>query len=284
MTDQSSADVQREAERSRARISSTLDEIKERLTPGQILDDLMSGSGNGASAFMSNLGTSLRDHPIPALLIGAGVLMYLSGGEKRGADSATSGSDAGGGAIASAASSVTDALREGRETAKDAVSAAADRAGELKDRISSAVSAASDHLSDMRPDSSSLRMPHVLEDQPLVVGALGFALGALMGAALPMSETEDELMGGKSDALKESAAGLVKETMHEAGQAADRVAREIGDEADRQGLSGEAGSVVDKVSAVGERAVNALERELKPGAEAAAVNVRTGATGEPPRR
>ena len=33
---------------------------------------------------------------------------------------------------------------------------------------------------------------HMLEEQPLVAGAIGLAVGAAIGAALPKTETEDE--------------------------------------------------------------------------------------------
>ncbi len=39
-------------------------------------------------------------------------------------------------------------------------------------------------------------------DQPLVAGALAFAAGAAIGAALPHTEREDELMGEAADAVK----------------------------------------------------------------------------------
>jgi hypothetical protein len=74
-----SRDVEREADESRAQLSSTLEQLRDRLSPGQIVDELLQGSGGNASAFMQNLGTSLRDHPVPALLIGAGLTMLLTG-------------------------------------------------------------------------------------------------------------------------------------------------------------------------------------------------------------
>lgn len=74
-----SRDVEREADESRAQLSSTLEQLRDRLSPGQIVDELLQGTGGNASAFMSNLGTSLRDHPVPALLIGAGLAMLLTG-------------------------------------------------------------------------------------------------------------------------------------------------------------------------------------------------------------
>jgi hypothetical protein len=41
-------------------------------------------------------------------------------------------------------------------------------------------------------------------DQPLVGGALAFAVGAAIGAALPRTETEDQLAGEASDAAKDA--------------------------------------------------------------------------------
>ena len=44
-----------------------------------------------------------------------------------------------------------------------------------------------------------------LRDQPLVAGALAFAVGAMIGAAAPHTREEDELMGKASDRLKDRA-------------------------------------------------------------------------------
>src|SRR5262249_1818021 len=39
--------------------------------------------------------------------------------------------------------------------------------------------------------------------QPLVLAGIGMALGAIIGALIPATETEDQLMGGTSDQLKD---------------------------------------------------------------------------------
>ncbi|WP_377298536.1 DUF3618 domain-containing protein [Rhizobium sp. SGZ-381] len=51
------------------------------------------------------------------------------------------------------------------------------------------------------------------KDQPLVGGALAFAVGAAIGAALPRTEREDELVGDMSDQLKEQVASRASEAM-----------------------------------------------------------------------
>lgn len=48
-------------------------------------------------------------------------------------------------------------------------------------------------------------------DQPLVGGALAFALGAALGSALPHTPQEDALMGEAADAVKEQAGAQASE-------------------------------------------------------------------------
>jgi hypothetical protein len=45
----------------------------------------------------------------------------------------------------------------------------------------------------------------LLYEQPLLVGALGVAVGALIGAALPTTETEDRALGDTRDRLMQRA-------------------------------------------------------------------------------
>ncbi|SFB60863.1 Protein of unknown function [Rhizobium sp. NFR07] len=58
------------------------------------------------------------------------------------------------------------------------------------------------------------------KDQPLVGGALAFALGAAIGATLPHTQTEDEALGEASDRLKDTVSAEVSKTVDKAGEAA----------------------------------------------------------------
>jgi hypothetical protein len=53
---------------------------------------------------------------------------------------------------------------------------------------------ARDQAADLR-----INFEDLLQDQPLVVGALGVALAAALGAMLPGTRQEDRLMGNTSD-------------------------------------------------------------------------------------
>jgi len=65
----------------RARIDATLDELQRRLTPGQMIDEVLrhgrgTGTGTGTD-FVANLGRILATNPIPAALVGIGLLWLL---------------------------------------------------------------------------------------------------------------------------------------------------------------------------------------------------------------
>ena len=66
----------------------------------------------------------------------------------------------------------------------------------------------------------SRRIAGDLEDmvdrQPLVVGAIGLALGALIAASIAPTRTEDRLMGSTRNKLKDQAAIMAKDTGEQA--------------------------------------------------------------------
>ena len=90
----------------------------------------------------------------------------------------------------------------------------------------------------------------VLEREPLVIGAIGLAVGAAIGAFLPATEIEREHLGPTGEALKEKADALVDRGMAKAKEAAAEVYETARDEADRQGLLPGDTPVSEKVDAV----------------------------------
>ena len=152
----SSEQLEREAEAARGRILSSLTELRERLTPGQVVDEMFDFTRDGrAGRFVRNLGQQSIDNPIPVALIGAGIAWLAFGGRGNGRPrmraSARSAAVATSDAAQRAArageqvSDMTsdamhrgkDAMQRGKEAASDALnrasmttSAAIDRAGE----------------------------------------------------------------------------------------------------------------------------------------------------------
>lgn len=58
----------------RARVDETVKEIQHKLTPGQLIDEVMRQGGDPARTAISGLGKTIAAHPVPVLLIGAALL------------------------------------------------------------------------------------------------------------------------------------------------------------------------------------------------------------------
>jgi hypothetical protein len=109
----------------------------------------------------------------------------------------------------------------------------------------------------------------IIDDYPLVVGAVGLAVGALAAALLPSTPREDELMGTKADEFKQAASDIVREQVEpvrEVAKAATEAAADAAtEEAHRQGLT--TGS--DEDASTAERA------GMTPGEKQSATEVRS---------
>ena len=71
-----------------------------------------------------------------------------------------------------------------------------------------------------------------MHEQPLVAGALGIAVGAIIGSLLPSSRIEDEFIGGRADSVKSSLA-------ERAEAAGEQVASSVTDKAESLRAKGE---------------------------------------------
>src|SRR5215472_3133316 len=78
-----SEQLEREAETARAQITATLDELRTRMTPGQVVDQLVDYVRNGSGAtFLDNLRGHVVNNPLPVTLVGAG-LAWLAMASRR---------------------------------------------------------------------------------------------------------------------------------------------------------------------------------------------------------
>jgi hypothetical protein len=86
--------------------------------------------------------------------------------------------------------------------------------------------------------AASRSLADFLQEQPLVLAGLGLALGAAVGAVLPSTRTEDELMGETSDALKEGVATTAEEQLEKGKAVAGKAWDEAKQEAEKQAGDG----------------------------------------------
>jgi ElaB/YqjD/DUF883 family membrane-anchored ribosome-binding protein len=244
----SSAEIEREIEVQRSRVSSTIDEIQEQLSPGQLIDQVMSMTKTNGGEFAKNLGNSITANPLPIALLGASLIWLISGSGQnhqtparksppvghRWGDSDALLDDAYNGYRGDQRSPLDKAKAIGSDVA-DKVSGIADQiggslgdtvgqfneaAGQVGESLAGAAEQAGHAFHDVGDQArrATNSVTHVLENQPLIAGALAFAAGAALGALVPRLPQEDELMGEVADqvkhVVKDAAEPLLEEGQH----------------------------------------------------------------------
>lgn len=220
------ARLEREIDQQRADINHIVDALEDKLSPGQLFDRMVHfGKGNGRE-FAQNVGNAVKANPVPALLTSIGLLwLYASRDEPAPARSASAASDGGG--------NVADHAREMAGEVSDAVSSTWDQArsrvADTTARVADTAHGARESLMHQK-DRAVQGYNNLLRDNPLALGAMGVAIGALLGAALPSTEPENRLMGEASDRLAgkareavQTGTEKVRDVMHDMGEPKDDV-------------------------------------------------------------
>jgi hypothetical protein len=123
---------------------------------------------------------------------------------------------------------------------------------------------------------SARRLDEMIQDHPLVMGALALAVGAAIGGALPRTRTEDEYLGEYSDHAKETARTTAEREYEKGRRVAGAVAEEArgiisekSDEVDRRlkDAAEEGRSLADRAKAEAARAAERLQDAARTEAE-----------------
>jgi Protein of unknown function (DUF3618) len=314
-----SEQLERETQSCREELAQTLDELRARMTPGEVVDQLVDyAQDTTGGLFFQHLKQQVANNPLPVALMGAGFawLMFGKGvsasrlrhgaasvGDKgraglsesadaaagarrdaaerlsevggrasdtasaaavRGREGIRAGTAAMSEAAADAASRAKETMGDAAGQVKNAASEVKDTTMRLKDAASAAGAAFGDTVSDTydRAAAGASRAATTMagsaskigkgaaasgrdfidfcRDQPLVLAGIGVAVGAAIGALLPRTQAEDELMGDVSDELKEQTREFAGEQLQKAKKVGERAYDAAEQEAQRQGLSGEA--------------------------------------------
>lgn len=213
--------LEREAEAARRDIQHTMDLLEQRLSPGQLLDRALNMGREQGGEFAANLGRQIKYHPIPLLLTAVGI-SWLAMAENR-PPAGDGGMGAGEGSLTDTARQMGDKAREKIGSMTGSMSGGTHSASERMHQTADSLRAsASGTAEQFRHQGERVRQQfeHTLQEQPLVLGALGLALGAIVGGMLPRSQYEDRTIGQYGDSLREQA----KSTAEEAKQVGARTA------------------------------------------------------------
>ncbi len=163
-----------------------------------------------------------------------------------------------GDAVATASAPMADAV-----SANDSTGSVGARAVEGLPNWAAKASQTAQHAGAEWGRSAQQSLAELFERQPLVLGAVGLAIGAGIAASLPTSEAETRLMGEASETLKEKAYDLASDKAQQAKSMAERGLQE----AEAQGLTPRAAGdalrgLTDKVVGVAETAGRSLKEQV----------------------
>ncbi len=207
-------------------------------------------SDDGVSATLSD---AVRQHPLPAALIGMGLIWLMSGktarqqagkiveqtGASRIPDLAADAADKSRRALQSGYDAISEAVSDARASLEQDGGAIVDRASNAvvtsATSVKQAVTQLQDNLEAARTfDNTKAKVTELLERQPLLLGVVGLAVGAGLAAAMPPTQLEKELLGDASESFMRKARDLSSEHLGQAGQIASSFVESAKDEAKAQ--------------------------------------------------
>jgi hypothetical protein len=226
--DRSPDQIQADIERTRSSLDETLSAIEHRLTPGQLVDqgiDYLRHSG--AREYVVNLGASAKQDPLPLALVGIGLgWLMLSNRRELARHGVVTRSGPSAETLAEgardAASSVRDTVSSAVSTVGETVSSVRDSAARTTQKISETTRAARDRAHQVgaavRDGADRVRsgVDRLVHEQPLALGAIGIAVGAVLAASAPRTRQEDKLMGEASDRLRDDVTERVEHQLDRA--------------------------------------------------------------------
>jgi hypothetical protein len=273
--------IEEDLARTRARMDGRLTELQERLSPGQILDDLMAYfRGNEGGDFARNLMSSVQNNPMPAALTGIGLAWLMASNPKPQPPHASVGRSntspaswatnnefdrhirsveegvtrepdepetAFSGRLDDARAKVLGLTRSAQDTAETfsnrvqgAVAGARQaamesarnmgaKAGDAANQMTDAIGASGQAAQQMAGNLLS-----TMTENPVLLGAIGLAVGAVLGALVPQSAQEQAALEDIGRQAREGATGLAQEAVDRGATVARQVV-----EAGRESVAGQ---------------------------------------------
>ena len=270
----STAEIEAEVNHERKQVANTIGALQSKLSVQNLVDEASHAIYEHGGEISRTFGRQLRDNPLAAILAGVGIAWLMAGsgpraprsdegwrdhrdtyrsglppelGAANDPDRPGSADDASRPGFGERASewgqTVSNAASGAMHSTKEALSDARDAVAESGKRVQHAGRSARD-WGDLQAHGVKGRFYSGIEDHPLVLGGIAFAIGAALGAALPHTRVENELVGHHVDRVKQKAGDLasteadkamavasavVDEGKQMAEEAADTLARKLPD-------------------------------------------------------
>jgi len=199
-----------EIDRTRGEMHRTLTAIEQRLSPQQLLNQgLDYVRQSGATEFVQNLGGAARQNPLPVALTGIGIAWLMALGRQP------------------AEQQQRDVEPSPAERISEGASSVKRRASETLGSVRAAAGSASATVAETsRRQWSRARggFEYLAQEQPLLLGAVGLAVGAAIGASAPRTRQESRVFGEASRRLTEKAKEMGSEQLAKVRETVERTA------------------------------------------------------------
>jgi hypothetical protein len=194
------SDLERNADEIRADMDRTLNALERKFSLDQLLDRSMGYLREHGADLTQTLGAHMRNNPIPIVLTLTGITWLVASTynsrQPPGQDLSSRFSRSGvGQKLQQRAASARERLHSTKDRARERLSSGQEAAG---GRMSSTVQSTRENAR-MRAQHVQDRVHTMLDEQPLVLGALAVAVGAIIGAAIPSTQYEDRVLGTARD-------------------------------------------------------------------------------------
>jgi ElaB/YqjD/DUF883 family membrane-anchored ribosome-binding protein len=272
----SAEELERDLKRIRSQMDHTLNQNEDRLSPHRLIDRALDHLHGGPGLFASNLGRTIRRHPVPTAMFAAGLawLLLAERGDKIERPYRRSGGDRAPYHLREASSlSGTSPPPQNHFEGEENMSGNWDqsrgnRRG-LQDRFSSTLEDTRDRIGQVgsiaqhQVDRARTGFEQMLEEQPLVLGAVAIALGAVLGATLPTTRIENRYLGPSRDNLQDRVGEYARDQWERAKSVVSSAGTAAVEQAEKEGImpSAVAEQVKGKARRVGDAATSAAQAE-----------------------
>lgn len=226
-------ELEREIDQTRAEIGNIVHALENKLSPSELIDTALGYVKGGGGEFFSNLSNTVKANPVPTVLTSIGLIWLIAGQNRQPHSNVTStGYNAGstGPSMGEKLSAKTEGIKQQGESLKE-------KASQMTHSVSESLGNACARASDSGHQASTrLRggadwarggFSQLLQEQPLALGAIGIALGALIAAAVPPSRREDEMLGEASDRMTDQLRHKAEEGYEKVSAKTEEVANQV---------------------------------------------------------
>ncbi|HEX7887187.1 MAG TPA: DUF3618 domain-containing protein [Phenylobacterium sp.] len=271
-----SAELEREVEEARGRIDQTVGALKDKMQPREMFDEATRMMGGASNKMLTTAVDQLRENPAPIALIGLGVAWLAIGQTRRGSSSQAY-REAGYYPTYEGYDEEEDLRAKVKAKAEAAKAKLAETTEKAKARLSDAQAQAAEGMSGVRGKvggytslaqekaseygrAARQRFDNTLDREPLVIGAIGLAVGAAIGAALPSTPAERRYFGP----ARSKVADRAKASLDDVKDVAQRAYGQVKDELHRQtGPDGQGTSLGEKAAAIAEAGAQTVRDGLE---------------------